>query len=470
MGADLLKGNLPYVHLWEMKPPLVFAQYALFLSVLGQSIPSVRLGGLLCVFISAFLLYRTGERLYSTPVGFWLAMLHIVFSSILNGQTTMTEHLILIPLVLVLDIFLLRPIGYKSAFVLGLLSSWIVLTRTNMAFFVLTLGLMIAWLERPWNGKSILLKLFSFSAGNLLPLGAIALVYFVDNNFPLLFKSVVTVPLAYASQDSRSLLVKSWSYLRFTFDKLSFPAGFALMSLSALGFLLIYRDRRGRTLESTRLFFLPLLALPIFLSLAVIGLDFEEYLIQLFPLVILISGAALSFFFQSRFKPVMIIALAFAVLTAMRPSGVGWLQISRDFFSGRPLLNDTGYRVSEHLNQRGVSGRYVAFFDYHIGYFLTDTKIPTKYVHPSHLGRDYVIKILDGNDATGVGTLQKILDKEPLFIIRGTGTTYMDEMCKPCSDLLRDRLKKQYEYDRTIDDADIFKLKISAGARAGARG
>ena len=48
MGQDILDGYLPYTRLWDFKPPLAFAAYALAIATLGHSIEAVRVAGTIC--------------------------------------------------------------------------------------------------------------------------------------------------------------------------------------------------------------------------------------------------------------------------------------------------------------------------------------------------------------------------------------------------------------------------------------
>jgi 4-amino-4-deoxy-L-arabinose transferase-like glycosyltransferase len=62
MGQELLDGRLPYVELWDNKPPLAFAAFTVFIA-LHPSIVAVRVAGALCVFLSALLTYSVARRI-----------------------------------------------------------------------------------------------------------------------------------------------------------------------------------------------------------------------------------------------------------------------------------------------------------------------------------------------------------------------------------------------------------------------
>jgi hypothetical protein len=374
----------------------------------------------------------------------------------------MSEHLILIPLILSLQMFLLNPSSYKNSVLLGLLSGYMTLTRTNMAFFALTLGMIILYPEIKRDRKSFLLQAVAFSAGILAPVGFISLIYWANDSSPLLLKSFFMAPFVFVSRSPDTLLMKAGSFLLTIFNKLSFPAGYALMSLSALGLAItLYRHKHSLPVDSPKLIYLPLLAVPICFSIILWGTGYEHYLMLLFPVLILIGGASLSFLLHSRFRKALLIALSFTLLSAITGPAQEWLRISQGLLSGRPLFEDTGYLVSDYLNRRGASDKYVYFLEYHIGYFLTNAKIPTRYAHPAAICREAYVQAIDGDHATPEEVLRKILEKKPTWIVRRERVWYFDELCPKNNEVLQRELDMNYEMERKVGDAYIYERKDS---------
>lgn len=54
MGQSVLDGHLPYLELWDNKPPLLFFIFALFIGIGGKNIVWIRVAGSLFLGISAF--------------------------------------------------------------------------------------------------------------------------------------------------------------------------------------------------------------------------------------------------------------------------------------------------------------------------------------------------------------------------------------------------------------------------------
>ena len=70
MGQSIVDGNLPYIELWDLKPPFAFVPYAISIELFGKSIAGVRLIGAICLGISAYFTYRIGNHIWGHKVGF----------------------------------------------------------------------------------------------------------------------------------------------------------------------------------------------------------------------------------------------------------------------------------------------------------------------------------------------------------------------------------------------------------------
>ena len=60
-GREILMGFLPYESFYEMKPPLLYYIYSIPLYI-HSSVESVRIFGILCIFISASFVYVITKR------------------------------------------------------------------------------------------------------------------------------------------------------------------------------------------------------------------------------------------------------------------------------------------------------------------------------------------------------------------------------------------------------------------------
>ncbi|MBE0690629.1 MAG: glycosyltransferase family 39 protein, partial [Anaerolineae bacterium] len=79
IGRGLLQGKVPYVDLWNPKPPAVFFAYAAAMAVFGQTAPALRAIDLLLMPPLLLSIAWIGARLFSCRVGLWAALLFAVF-------------------------------------------------------------------------------------------------------------------------------------------------------------------------------------------------------------------------------------------------------------------------------------------------------------------------------------------------------------------------------------------------------
>ncbi len=79
IGAAILRGGLPYVDMWDIKPPPIYYLYALSMALFGQTPFGVRALDLLLVPLGMWGLMRLGAQLGGERVGQWAALLYGVF-------------------------------------------------------------------------------------------------------------------------------------------------------------------------------------------------------------------------------------------------------------------------------------------------------------------------------------------------------------------------------------------------------
>ena len=79
IGRGLLDGKIPYVDLWNPKPPAVFYVYALAMMLFGRTITALRLIDLILFPVIAAALYAIGLRVADRRVGMWAVVLFGVF-------------------------------------------------------------------------------------------------------------------------------------------------------------------------------------------------------------------------------------------------------------------------------------------------------------------------------------------------------------------------------------------------------
>lgn len=94
MGQSWVDGFLPYLQLWDLKPPLTFAFFAAIISIFGKSFMALRIAGTILVIVSAFFTYKISAQVTSKKVALGAALGTIVLLSLFGSlQGVMSEHL-----------------------------------------------------------------------------------------------------------------------------------------------------------------------------------------------------------------------------------------------------------------------------------------------------------------------------------------------------------------------------------------
>ncbi|MEO0813496.1 MAG: glycosyltransferase family 39 protein [Myxococcota bacterium] len=142
MGDAWAGGSLPYLELWDNKPPLCFAPFALVQLLFGKSIVAVRLLGAICVALAGLAMYRAGSSLRSENAGLIAGLGTVVLATFASrGQATMSETLAIAPLAWAALPHLTGRLTARSAFLSGLLLSVATLVRFNLAAVALVITL-----------------------------------------------------------------------------------------------------------------------------------------------------------------------------------------------------------------------------------------------------------------------------------------------------------------------------------------
>ncbi|MCS6836922.1 MAG: hypothetical protein NZ750_13010 [Anaerolineae bacterium] len=79
IGVAILRGGLPYVDMWDIKPPPIYYLYALAIGLFGPNGPALRMLDLLLMPPALLALMSVGERLGGRALGLWAAALMGVF-------------------------------------------------------------------------------------------------------------------------------------------------------------------------------------------------------------------------------------------------------------------------------------------------------------------------------------------------------------------------------------------------------
>src|SRR5580658_3272820 len=111
MGQLLLQGIAPYKLAYSMKPPGIYAAYALSMALFGQTPQGIHLGLLVINLVSVILVFRISARLFGPIAGIFSAISYALLSvsqSVLGIQAHATHFVVVMVLCGVL--FLLKAV------------------------------------------------------------------------------------------------------------------------------------------------------------------------------------------------------------------------------------------------------------------------------------------------------------------------------------------------------------------------
>ncbi len=144
LGRGILQGKVPYVDLWNPKPPAVFYIYALAMALFGQTSMALRALDLFVVPLVMIGLYGLGARLSSRRLGLLAAVVFPVFYLTETFWTlTQNDGIALVPMVLAMVCAVHAADGGRRAlwwaFAAGALSAWALWFKYPFVFFILAL-------------------------------------------------------------------------------------------------------------------------------------------------------------------------------------------------------------------------------------------------------------------------------------------------------------------------------------------
>ena len=290
MGSHVLEGHLPYLELFENKPPGIFFALASVMSIFGENLPAVRFFGTFCLLVSAIAGYAIAIR-QTTPLIAGASM--AVFCALTfktDFQPTMTEHLTIALMMPACWLLVARRDQFWGAFLVGVLLSAATLTRMNIAFVVLAVGGFYVWrFVRP-RPDVPRLAIAAYGVGGALPLATLLLVYWLVDGLDVFVLAVFRVPLHYASQGEVAAImleqVSNWRAFVQEDPYIFLPA--TLLIGTGLATHAISRGK-GLFFGDNGLLLLVLGAVS--LSILRGGAAWGHYLLQALPLVLLLAAA-----------------------------------------------------------------------------------------------------------------------------------------------------------------------------------
>lgn len=323
IGRQWFRGEVPYRHSFDVKPPGVFFVYGLLDRLLGSTPAALHWGAQLYTLATLVLVFFLGRRLVSPTAGFVSALflaLMTVDPSVL-GNAANTELFMILPLTA--SFFCTLAGGDKGswtlAFLAGLLAASAVLFKqVAVAGFAFSF---VVFLIAPRRWRLELALLGGFAVGMLA-----VLVYFFTVGAGQPFVDCTWLyGFTYAGQTPLSLYHVNF-YANFRNIFLAFWPIFFLAYLGARGSLLRRPVEQASRLRRRNVLLLLAWLACCSLGVAAGGYFREHYFIQTFPAVALLAGlgaAGLPAEFPARrwagFLPLAVCAAAVVYCLLLSP-------------------------------------------------------------------------------------------------------------------------------------------------------
>ncbi len=451
LGHELIEGRLPFVELWDNKPPVLYMAYGLFEAIFGRTILAPRLLGIVCVWLGAWIVARTGRRLGGRAAGLAAGLLTVVFSSYHPGEfATMSEHVVLPFLAGAVHRLVTGDQRRGNLLLVGVLMGIACLVRNSLAVTGASVALVLVVLQRRVSLSSQAWLLL----GALLPVGLLAAVYGAAGELDALITGLVRSPLAYVTEISGSPLAVIGEALAETFRTKSF-----LLGLSFLGGVVLFVRQWRRGALDRRQLAVVLIWVATLLSFASTGRVMDHYVMQVVPTMAIMGGLFLTTLRGTRTRRIVLAVLLVGGLAgAVRAPVRNALLVNARIAEAGTPFHDEVHQLVEWLKARDVEGRPVYFMQYHIAAWLSGARQPTPYAHPTALNRPDWLSVWEGEGSTAVGEMQKIFDQQPLFVVRQEDRSYL-AMWPQAVALLEATLAADYRLATRFDEILVYERR-----------
>nr|AUN37554.1 hypothetical protein [uncultured bacterium] len=287
IGRGILDGRIPYVDLWNPKPPAIFYVYAAAIRLFGRSSEAVRVLDLLMFPPLAATLYWIGKRLASSRVGLWATLLFGVFYFTETFWTlSQNDGIVLLPMALALACAIKAADAEKRsalwALASGALSAYVIWYKYPFALFVGVAVFAYVWVRARRASPLQWRDIGAFIVGGLLiGIGGIAHMMAIGAWDALVQSALVTA--SYTAQGNGDLISAMQTALGFRWQQWG-----ALFILALIGLMLAIRRFNRRSL-----WWIVLVWLIAGTAMMLVQLKFYDYhwLPMLPPLALIGAGA-----------------------------------------------------------------------------------------------------------------------------------------------------------------------------------
>ncbi|MDO5655412.1 MAG: glycosyltransferase family 39 protein [Flavobacteriaceae bacterium] len=442
MGQSLIDGHLPYLELWDLKPPAVFYFFAGLIGIFGKSIFAIRLIGSLIVALTAWFTYKISLHFFDKISSFFSGLLCIYLLSLFGAlQGVMSEHLAALPLTAGL-FFLIKKQNFTFLLLSGMCFGLAIMFRLNLAYalFFIYAYILIQ------NGLRLqnVVKAAILTCGSLIIFFIIATPYIFTQNTSIFISSVFEASLAYSNVDWAKML-----------KTLPLVIGLILLSLLSIKYLSI----KGRKSDFILLIIMIIGQGIMFFKGGKIN---GHYLIQVFPfLIILVIAFSQKITLNNKFQKILFPIILFVLLALPVETYLEIRTILQSKSTTGSFYNGEGHTIPRYLIQKfGKEKAKNSFFlNEHIAYWNLDSRPPTAAAtHPSNIFRESVYPYLPVSQGNPEMELRYILEQiQPNFIVLDEGRIPMEKGSNTY-DIFLKNLETQYIHEKEFGNNGRVKL------------
>ena len=412
-GWRVLHGEIPYLDIWDHKPPIIYYLDAIGLWMSSDSIWGVWLIEVFSLLIASIASFSIIKRLFGLYSAIVISFLWIYSAFyLLAGGNLTTEYPL--PMQFGLLWFFYRAEKHRSygwnGVILGLISGLIFFTRQNAIAIPVAIGFYLV-LTRVYHREygKLFKEALSIFAGAFLVSSVIIGYFAIKGALPAFWDIAFIYNFSYADEkdnvDRFNALVQGLNQLQ--------NIGLAQFSFlgwgSALVLMLFKKDRIKADIRPFLM--MSLLAFPLELWFVSIGgRPRIPYFLVLLPIFSVFAGFTFHLLFDLILKDVPALAMAFMVV--MTIASFGFVFIADYAELAQNFMQPTGNNeIITYIQTHSESNDFVLMWGAEASYnFATRRPSPSRFVYQTPLYNE------KKQDQT-VEFLQKILENKPKLIV-----------------------------------------------------
>lgn len=420
VAASMLDGHLPYVALFDFKPPMIYFMLAGAMAAFGESMPVVRLFGAACVLASSIAVFAIARRL-TDPVSAGLAALMLVaVTAVSNEGAVLSELPATVLLMTALWLCLARGDRLWAAAATGAFLALAVLTRTNLIVVVAALGL---WLVCAAPAGARLRTGAVLALAAAAPPISIFLLYWSVGALAELRLVFIDIPLAFAEHavdpaEALRNFAKKWlHFLEWRRPRVFGPFTLGVVvGLAAAAWILFSGERRERwEIASSLLIFVAVFVSILFFSDAK---GYPHYWLQLFPVLAILCAVAIAWARRAAGRRwIAYAAILLCCAGTVWRTGPAAVHVAVDLAGGGIFDGYAIRRAARAIAEVRQPGEQVWAIKGHLVYWYLDTLPRSRLPHPSDIAKPWIVEPLAAAGYVRRDVLRATMAARPVWLV-----------------------------------------------------